>query len=147
MAALYQTCSITSGERERRLPPLEAILDVTLLAWEAAHRKRHGMVAVAPPNCFKVELRRVAMTQPSTTKIDASLEFAQALSDLKAGRVPCANEQELVDLDISDDREELTVQLVVKKTAKKTATTTTINETARPIRTPHRRLRGVPCGL
>ena len=86
------------GERERRLPPLEAILDVTLLAWEAAHRKRHGMVAVAPPNCFKVELRRVAMTQPSTTKIDASLEFAQALSDLKAGRVPCANEQELVDL-------------------------------------------------
>ena len=53
-----RSLAILTGETERRVPPLEPVLDVTVLSWETAYRRVHGMCAVAAPGAFRLELRK-----------------------------------------------------------------------------------------
>jgi len=84
---------------ERKLPGDELLLDVTMLAWERAARKRFGIVSVVPQNAFKLCMKKVTSLLPQArTKKEQSLEFCQALSDLKEGRFTSPDSSEIFDL-------------------------------------------------
>ena len=84
---------------ERKLPGDEMLLDMTILTWEQAARKRYGLVNTVPHSAFKLVLRKVTALLPQArTKKEQHLEFCQALADVKDGRFSAENKTEIFDL-------------------------------------------------
>jgi len=90
---------INGNMTERKLPGDELILDQTILAWERAARKKFGIVSVVPHTAFKFVMRKVTSLLPQArTKKEQTLEFCQALADVKDGRFTSPDVTETFDL-------------------------------------------------
>ena len=79
---------LSGGASERNVPLRERIVDVLLLRWEGATRRRLGMVAVPPKRMFRLVLRKVA-SFGATSKLlfgaELQLSYAQAVRDFGKG--------------------------------------------------------------
>ena len=84
---------------ERKIPNDELLLDVTLMNWEQAARRRFGIVSVVPHSTFTLLMRKVSSLLPQVrSKKEQQLEFCQAMSDVKEGRFVTADQSEIFDL-------------------------------------------------